>query len=92
MKNALSAQMASLEKNHAKAHVLWSEPLERDKTMWHTLRERSRKIERRRGERYSTEFNKQAVERMSACANIVKLAWEIGITRRLLYAALPITR
>ncbi len=42
-------------------------------------------MERRRGERYSTEFKKQAVERMNGCGNIVKLAREIGITRRLLY-------
>ena len=42
-------------------------------------------MERRRGERYSNEFKKQAVERMNACDNIVRLAGEIGVSRRLLY-------
>jgi len=41
-------------------------------------------VERRRGQRYSSEFRKQAVERMNACDNIVALARELGVGRRLL--------
>lgn len=51
----------------------------------HTLLERSRKVERKRGQRYSNEFRRQAVERMNACDNIVGLSRELGIGRRLLY-------
>jgi transposase-like protein len=53
--------------------------------MLHTLRERSRKVERKKGQRYSGEFRRQAVERMNACDNIVALARELGVGRRLLY-------
>ena len=42
-------------------------------------------MERKRGQRYSDEFRKQAVERMNACDNIVGLARELGVARRLLY-------
>lgn len=42
-------------------------------------------MERKRGQRYSNQFRKQAVERMNACDNIVGLARELGVTRRLLY-------
>jgi transposase-like protein len=51
----------------------------------HTLWERSRKVERKRGQRYSNEFRRQAVERMNACNNIVGLARELGVCRRLFY-------
>ena len=51
----------------------------------HTLRERSRKVERRKGKRYGSELRRQAVERMNACGNIVGLARELGVSRRVLY-------
>jgi len=53
--------------------------------MLHTLRERSRKVERKRGQRYSKEFRRQGVERMNSCGNIVGLARELGVCRRILY-------
>jgi transposase-like protein len=42
-------------------------------------------VERKKGQRYSMEFCRQAVERMNACDNIVALARELGVGRRLLY-------
>ena len=51
----------------------------------HTLRERSRKVERKKGQRYSKEFRQQAVERMHTCGNIIRLARELGVARRVLY-------
>jgi transposase-like protein len=42
-------------------------------------------VERQRGQRYSNEFRRQAVERMHGCVNIVQLARELGICRRVLY-------
>jgi transposase-like protein len=51
----------------------------------HTLRERSRKVERKKGQRYSKEFLRQAVERMNTCGNIAGLARELGLGRRVLY-------
>lgn len=51
----------------------------------HTLRERSLKVERKRGQRYSNEFRREAVERMRGCNNIVRLARELGVCRRVLY-------
>jgi hypothetical protein len=69
----------------AKAGCPWSEPLERDSSMLHTLGERSRKVERRKGKRYGSELRRQAVERMNACGNIVGLARELGVSRRALY-------
>jgi len=45
----------------------------------HTLREWSLKMERRKGQRYSSELRRQAVERMNACGNIVGLARELGV-------------
>src|SRR5215472_15644772 len=51
----------------------------------HTLRERGRKVERKKGQKYSREFRQQAVERMNACGNIVSLARELGVARRVLY-------
>ncbi len=42
-------------------------------------------MERKKGKRYSNEFRRQAVERMNACENIVGLARELGICRRVLY-------
>lgn len=38
-----------------------------------------------KGQRYSNEFRKQAVERMNACHNIAQLARELEVGRRLLY-------
>ena len=51
----------------------------------HTLWEGGHKVERKRGERYSIEFRRQALERMNACDNILGLSRELGIGRRLLY-------
>lgn len=42
-------------------------------------------MERTKGQRYSNEFRRQAVERMHGCDNIVRLARELGISRRVLY-------
>ncbi len=42
-------------------------------------------VERRKGQRYRKEFRQQAVERMSACGNVVALAGDLGIARRVLY-------
>ncbi len=42
-------------------------------------------MERRKGQRYSSEFRRQAVERMRGCDNIVRLARELGVCRRVLY-------
>jgi transposase-like protein len=42
-------------------------------------------VERKRGQRYSSEFRRQAVARMNACDNIVRLSQELGVARRLLY-------
>jgi hypothetical protein len=39
-----------------------------------TLRERSRKVGRKKRQRYSNEFRRNAVERMNACDNIIALA------------------
>ena len=42
-------------------------------------------MERRKGQRYGSELRRQAVERMNACDNIVGLARELGVSRRVLY-------
>ena len=42
-------------------------------------------MERKKGQRYSNDFRREAVERMRACRNIVGLARELGICRRVLY-------
>jgi transposase-like protein len=42
-------------------------------------------VERKKGQRYSNEFRRQAVERMRGCDNIVRLARELGMCRRVLY-------
>jgi transposase-like protein len=42
-------------------------------------------VERKRGQRYSKDFRRQAVERMNSCGNIVGLARELGVCRRVLY-------
>jgi transposase-like protein len=42
-------------------------------------------VERKKGQRYSNEFRRQAVERMCGCDNIMRLARELGICRRVLY-------
>jgi transposase-like protein len=65
--------------------VIWSEPLDWDTSVLHTLRERSCKVERKKGERYSKEFRQQAVERMNACDNISRFSRELGVARHLLY-------
>jgi hypothetical protein len=63
----------------------WREPLTRASSARDTLRERSRKVERRKGKRYGSELRRQAVEKMNACGNIVGLARELGVSRRVLY-------
>ena len=65
--------------------VHWSEPLELDSFVVHTLHERSCKVERKKGERYSQEFRQQAVQQMKVCNNVLRLSRELGIHRRLLY-------
>lgn len=62
-----------------------NEPLNLGSLVVDTLRERSRKVERKKGQRYSTEFRREAVERMRGCNNIVRLARELGVCRRVLY-------
>ena len=42
-------------------------------------------MERKKAQRYSNEFRRQAVERMHVCNSIVQLARELGICRRVLY-------
>ena len=42
-------------------------------------------MERKRGQRYSKEFRQLAVERMNSCGNVVGLARELGVCRRILY-------
>jgi transposase-like protein len=42
-------------------------------------------VERKKGQRYSNEFRRQAFERMKSSDNIVGLSRELGIPRRLLY-------
>ena len=42
-------------------------------------------MERRKGKRYGSELRRQAVERMNACGNIVGLARELGVSRRVHY-------
>jgi transposase-like protein len=42
-------------------------------------------VERIKGQRYSSELRRQAIERMNACSNIVGLARELGVSRRVLY-------
>jgi transposase-like protein len=42
-------------------------------------------VERKKRERYSNEFRRQAVERMNACDNISKLSRELGVARHLMY-------
>jgi hypothetical protein len=42
--------------------------------MMHTLRESSCKVERKKGQQYSNEFRRNAVEQMRGCSNIVRLA------------------
>ena len=42
-------------------------------------------MEQRKGQRYGSELRRQAVERMNACGNIVGLARDLGVSRRVLY-------
>ena len=39
-------------------------------------------MEQRQGKRYSKEFRQQAVERMNTCGNIIGLARELSVARR----------
>jgi transposase-like protein len=42
-------------------------------------------VERKKGQRYSTEFRRQAFEQMKSCDNVLGLSRELGVPRRLLY-------
>jgi transposase-like protein len=42
-------------------------------------------VERKKGQRYSNEFRRQTFEQMKSCDNVLGLARELGIPRRLLY-------
>jgi transposase-like protein len=42
-------------------------------------------VERKKGERYSMEFRRHAVERINSCDNISGLARELGLARKPLY-------
>ena len=42
-------------------------------------------MDRKKGQQYSDEFRREAVGRMRACDNIVRLARELGVCRRVLY-------
>lgn len=42
-------------------------------------------MQRKKGQHYSNEFRRQAVERMNSCGNVVGLARELGVCRRVLY-------
>jgi transposase-like protein len=42
-------------------------------------------VERKKGERYSEEFRREAVQQMKSCDNILRRSRELGIHRRLLY-------
>ena len=46
---------------------------------------KERKVDRKKGQRYNNEFRREAVERMRGCDNIVRLARELGICRRVLH-------
>ena len=42
-------------------------------------------MERKKGQRYSAEFRREAVEQMRVSSNIIRLAGELGVCRRVLY-------
>jgi transposase-like protein len=42
-------------------------------------------VERKKGQRYSNEFRRDAVEQMKSCDNVLRLSRELGIPRRCLY-------
>jgi transposase-like protein len=42
-------------------------------------------VERKKGQRYSNEFRRQAVEQMKSCDNVLRPSRELGIPRRCLY-------
>jgi transposase-like protein len=42
-------------------------------------------VERKKGQRYSNEFRRQAFEQMKSCDNVLGLSRQLGIPRRLLY-------
>jgi transposase-like protein len=56
-----------------------------DSFVVHTLRGRSGKVDPKKRQRYSNEFRREAVERMRGGNNIVRLARELGVCRRVLY-------
>ena len=53
--------------------------------MAHSYRREGRRVATRRVGRYPKAFRQMAVERLNQCENIVALAKELGISRRLLY-------
>jgi len=56
-----------------------------DSFVVHTLRGRSGKVDPKKRQRYSNEFRREAVEQMRGGNNIVRLARELGVCRRVLY-------
>lgn len=42
-------------------------------------------MERKKGQRYSNEFRRHAIEQMKSCDNVLRLSRELGIPRRCLY-------
>ena len=54
----------------------------------HSVCERSGKVERKKGQRYSNEFRREAVKPMRACHNIIRPPQELGINRRVNLAEL----
>src|SRR5579862_9000731 len=53
--------------------------------IWHTLQGNGLQVAKRRVGRYPKAFRKMAVERLKGCDNIIALAEELGVHRRLLY-------
>jgi len=76
-----------------KVEILASTPLKalselifhNDSFVVHTLRGRSGKVDPKKRQRYSNEFRREAVERMRGGNNIVRLARDLGVCRRVLY-------
>ena len=53
---------------------------------WHTLQGKELRVAKKRAiGRYPKAFRKMAVERLKSCDNIVALAEELGVHRRMLY-------
>src|SRR5215813_10952307 len=51
----------------------------------HTLQRKELRVAKRRVGRFPKEFRRMAVARLKSCDNIVALAQELGVHRRLLY-------